>query len=287
MRYASIHVHDSYSDGLARSGEYVNHAIRLRMETLGFSAHVPLPLENSWSMRLENTKDYVHDILALKKKSKGTLDVLLGMEIDHVEGMDIWEYAGIPELPLDYFLGAVHYVYSESLGEHFSVDPDEQGFVFLLEKGFNGDMEKLYRTYYEAVRGMIKAYAPPVVAHLDILRKNNRGQRFFREDDPGYLEEVRMTLATALRAGSLIEVNTGGMARGYTDEPYPSKNILMMCREMGLGVMVNSDAHSPDGLTHGYPEVFRLLEKAGFEGHHVLEDGEYRLRRFQPGGVGV
>ena len=49
-----------------------------------------------------------------------------------------------------------------------------------------------------------------------------------------------------------LEVNTGGIARGYIKEPYPNDKILTQWLEAGKCVLFASDCHDAKQLLSGY-----------------------------------
>ena len=73
---------------------------------------------------------------------------------------------------------------------------------------------------------MIKQGGFNILAHFDMIKKFNRGSRFFTEDEPWYIEEVIETLDLLKERDIIVEVNRGAVAKGYREEPYPSSWIL-------------------------------------------------------------
>jgi histidinol-phosphatase (PHP family) len=280
MRFSSIHVHDSYSDGIGGPADFVLAAIDKNMEVLGFSAHSPIPLENEWSMKLDDLGPYVTEVLGLKEKYKKQLKIYLGLELDYIEGMDVPSYMGLDRLPLDYYIGSVHYVFSKKLNAYLTVDPDSRSFAYLLKYGFEGSAPELVKKYYENIRSMIDAYSPSVVAHLDIIMKNNIDGRHFSEKESFYTDEVEKTLELIALKGALVEINTGGMSRGFTKIPYPSEHVLRKCRDKNIGIILSSDAHSPHMLTHGYEAALNHVISCGYRSHFIFEDGKFHERHF-------
>ena len=67
-------------------------------------------------------------------------------------------------------------------------------------------------------------------------------------------------------SGALLEVNTGGMARGYVSEPYPSWDILRAWRDLGGGVILGSDCHDARLMDFAFADVLARLRAEGFGG---------------------
>jgi histidinol-phosphatase (PHP family) len=115
-----------------------------------------------------------------------------------------------------------------------------------------------------------------ILGHIDSIKKHNRQIGFFSENEDWYRDLVLDTLEVVSGSGLLLEVNTGGMSRNYTQEPYPSKWILRRCAEMGIPVVLNSDAHRPDLIDYAFRETEKLLVSVGIPRGRVLLDGEWR-----------
>ena len=84
-------------------------------------------------------------------------------------------------------------------------------------------------------------------------------------------------LAAALKAlnaakehGCLLEVNTGGVYRGYRKDFYPGAWLLGEWQKMGGKVIITSDAHDVDSLTFGFDEAAAAVKAAGFKSVEVL-----------------
>jgi histidinol-phosphatase (PHP family) len=79
----------------------------------------------------------------------------------------------------------------------------------------------------------------------------------------------------------ILEVNTGGMARGFLDSPYPERFILEAWREMGGKVIITSDCHRAELLNYALDETAGSLKSMGYKsvvrlgaGEEVFEDLE-------------
>ena len=65
--------------------------------------------------------------------------------------------------------------------------------------------------------------------------------------------------------GALLEVNTGGIAKGYLKDPYPAPFLLTAWKEWGGEVIVNSDCHNASLLDAGYAQAEELLLSLGYD----------------------
>jgi len=122
---------------------------------------------------------------------------------------------------------------------------------------------------------MLKTAPPDILAHFDVIKKNNYDNAFFNEDDEIYRHEVKETLKLISDTNTIIEVNTGGISRGYIKDAYPSKWILELCYDMGIPVMLASDSHTPENIDFKFNETIDLLKKIGFKKQRILYQNQW------------
>ncbi|MBN2853853.1 MAG: histidinol-phosphatase [Clostridia bacterium] len=276
MKYINLHTHDKYSDGKGDPADFINSAIEKKMGGIGFSSHSPVPLPNSWSMKLENTGKYIEDINNQKVLFKKEIPVYLGLELDYIENLDVKSYIGFDKLNLDFYLAAVHYIYIEKLDIYDTVDDNITVFKKILEEGFDHSMESFYTKYFETYRMMINEYRPLILAHLDLIKKNNGNNVYYNENDESYVAQVLMTLDEIKKHDCVLEVNTGGMSRGYTSDTYPSLWILKECRKRKIRVTVNADAHQKDNIDFMFDFAVSNIRKAGYTSIYQFVEGTFK-----------
>ena len=63
---------------------------------------------------------------------------------------------------------------------------------------------------------------------------------------------------------AFLEVNTGGVARGYMKAPYPAPFLLKKWKEWGGEVIINSDCHDAKLLDAGYSQAKDILLSLGY-----------------------
>ncbi|MCK5757628.1 MAG: histidinol-phosphatase [Clostridiales bacterium] len=275
MKYSDMHTHGCYSDGKGNFSDFVESADEKGIISLGFSDHSPVPIENVWSMKKTSLEEYFNEIKLIKINASKNTNIYAGMELDYIPGIDVKKYIDFDNLPLDYFIGSVHYIYSNVLDKYLEVDGPSDQFEILVKEGFEGKGKDLYKAYYNNVREMICTYAPVVAAHIDLITKNNKENIYFDTGSSAYLAEVEKTLDTVKLYGTIIEINTGGMSRGYMDRPYPSDYILDKCIEKEIPVMLNSDAHSPNALAYEFDNIIEYIKKRGFKEVIVYKKGNW------------
>jgi putative intracellular protease/amidase len=105
------------------------------------------------------------------------------------------------------------------------------------------------------------------------LVRNINLKFIFNEQESWYKDEVEKTLKTVKEFGCILEINTGGLSRKYTDTAYPSPWIIEIMKEMEIPIVLNSDAHNPLWLDTAYGETEELLKKIGYKTQRALYDG--------------
>lgn len=262
---SNYHTHCYYCDGIGAPKEYALEAIKRGFTSLGFSSHAPIIGEDEWTMKPERMEEYLRDIDSLKEEFKGRIKIYKGLEIDYLPGES--RFIKYNSLGLDYSIGAVHMLWIEKIKEYLSVDSSLQECKKLVE--ILGSVEAYCRFFYQTVRDAIDEGGFNILAHFDLIKKFNRGERFFTEDEPWYREEVCKTLDKIAETNIILEVNTGAIAKGYREVPYPSDWILKEAYSRGIRVCLNSDAHSTNKIDYFFTEALELIRGAGYTRLHT------------------
>ena len=116
----------------------------------------------------------------------------------------------------------------------------------------------------------VAALKPDILAHIDLIKKLNAKGEFFDEESPRYKAAALKALQAAKDNDCLLEVNTGGVYRGYRKDFYPSAWMLEEWNKMGGKVIITSDSHDVSSLTFGFEEAAAAIKAAGFTSVEVL-----------------
>ena len=264
---SNLHTHTTFSDGADTAEEMVLTALNLGFESLGFSEHSPVSYENDFAMLPENVEAYLAEIKRLKAKYAEQIEIYLGIETD---ALLLFDKTG-----LDFTIGSVHDIMDETTGKIYTIDYLPEEFDAAVNEVCGGDIKQLVKLYYKMLIDMLDVYKPDIIGHLDIITKLNGSGRFFDEKSPWY-RQIEEDVAQKLKAsGFIAEVNTGGMARGYRKEPYPSEYFLSVMCELGVPVTISSDAHSKEYLDFHIDESLRLIKKIGYKSVMQIKKGVF------------
>jgi histidinol-phosphatase (PHP family) len=107
-----------------------------------------------------------------------------------------------------------------------------------------------------------------------VIKKRNGALRFFDEREDWYQHEIQLTAGAAAQRGVIVEINTGGIARGAIDDIYPSRDFLRVLNSLGVPVMLNSDAHSARDIDHSFDRARQCAKEAGYTEAVYLLDGK-------------
>lgn len=229
-------------------GAYVQRAVELGMDAIGFSDHLPFVdrEDRTLTMSRDELPAYVREVREVALGADG-IEVLLGIEADFIPGTEDAVSALLDDHPFDYVLGSVHV-----LGDWVFDHPAH------LERYESIDVDEFWAEYLATVRAAAATGLFDVLAHPDLAKKFDVRPA---ADLSGAYEALADTLA---EAGMAIEVNTAGLFKPVA-EIYPGRGFLELCRGRGIPVTLGSDAHAPDEVGRRFADAVALARDAGYE----------------------
>ena len=257
---STVHCHTDLCDGNNTPAEMAKAAFEMGVKVLGLSGHSYTPHDDSYCMSVENTARYRQEIARLQKEYAGRLTILCGLEWDQHSDETLSDW--------DYTIGSVHYVTGPKTGTHYTIDYREEDLRACLA-AFDGDGDAMAEAYFAAV-AKVAENGPTVLGHLDLLKKLNGSGQFFDESSPRWRSAAFKALEAAIGKVGALEINTGGVARGYRKDFYPSPDLLAHWRELGGRVILTADAHSTENLLFGFEQAAEYARAAGFTQAVVL-----------------
>ena len=246
------HSHTTMVDGRSTAEEMVLAAIDAGLDVLGFSEHGSQSFDQVYALNDITLSDYISEVRRLKDKYSGKITIRLGIELDSEAVMDL--------SPFEYVVGGVHYFKGDDW--FYSVDSSLEDLTACCNMAFDGDGNRMAIAYYKNLSRFVSDVRPDVIAHFDLIRKFNRG--IYDLDNPGVRAAAMEALDSVRSAGTILEVNTGGMARAALPNPYPEEWILKKWLDMGGKVIVGSDCHYAPQIAYAFPQALDLIRKTGF-----------------------
>ena len=259
---ANYHTHTTFCDGKNTPEEIVLACIERGFCAIGFSGHGYTPYDLHCCLR--DTEGYIAEITRLKKKYEGKIEVFLGIEED--------AFAPVDRRPLDYLIGSCHYM--RHSGGYHSLDWKPEKFRACLDL-YDGDYLQMAEEYYDAFCTYLESRRPDIIGHFDLLTKFDESDGYGMLADPRYREIAERGLARAARVGSVFEVNTGAISRGFRRDPYPSPHLLHLLHRLGGEVILTADAHTTEHLSFGFDEARAALREIGFRHVRLLRSGAF------------
>ncbi|AMD94182.1 histidinol-phosphatase HisJ [Leptotrichia sp. oral taxon 847] len=269
---SNLHGHTTYCDGKNKAEEYILKAIGKNFISIGLSGHSYVYFDKEPNMSLDGTLKYIEEMKFLKEKYKNKIQVYIGIEADFYSGFN-------PKvdknLGLDYRIGSVHYVKDKVKDEYYCVDATPEILAYAIKNYDNGDEKSLILAYYNNIIEMIHTQKPDILGHLDLVRKFNSDGRYFDENSEWYNRKVDEVLDEIAKADIIVEINTGGISRGWTKTPYPSVSILEKIFKRNIPITLSSDAHTVENIDYYFRESVEIAKKVGFKSLKIMRDGKF------------
>ena len=261
----NLHTHSSFGDGRETPEEIIQCAIERGFDSIGFSEHSYFKHSTYFASRVDNTLEYKAEINRLKEKYKGSFPVFCGLEVEMYSDAELSGY--------DYLIGSVHYL---KVGEEYvGFDVRDPAKVKETIDRYFGSGIEFARAYYKTLAELPSRADFDIIGHFDLLAKHREIAELIGTSSREYISAA-IEAAQAL-AGRIpyFEVNTGGVARGYNDYPYPSPTLMRELRRLGFGAVISSDSHKADTLDFGFDAAQELLRSCGFKERYILTDNGF------------
>lgn len=258
MVKSNFHTHTVYCDGKNTPEEMVQAAIDKGFTALGFSGHSYFELYGEGSMPVQNQREYIREITALKEKYANQILIFCGIEQDY--------YSPKPEFAYDYSIGSVHSMLKNR--EYLIIDWSAENQKKDVDTIYGGDFDAYAEDYFEVVSNVLEKTQADIIGHIDLVSKYSEINGYHQS--PRFLAAAQRAVEKLIPFGKPFEINTGAMSRGARSIPYPSKDILTMIREKGGKIVISSDCHNKIHLDHAFDTAVKLAKECGFTEHGVL-----------------
>lgn len=243
--------------------------------SIGFTSHAPQTFDLIHCIDPSKEGEYKAEIRRLKEEYAGRMAVYLGIERDMLSCSDPDDY--------DFFIAAVHY-FGASDGNYFGVDGSSGLLKQYVDEYCCGDGLKMAGQYFSLFAAYVLNIRPDIIGHFDLVRYNNSRLHLYDEDGAAYQDMALEALRAMRETGALLEVNTGGVARGYLPDPYPALFLLRAWKEWGGEVIISSDCHDVKLLDTGYDQAEELLISLGYD-HFVRLSGDPERGKWEQVGL--
>lgn len=261
----NFHTHTTFCDGKDSVEEIVDAAIEKDFKILGISSHAMFPWAGDCHIGALDFEKYCSEVKRIAELKKDKIDVRLGFEVEYIPGISFPTFKTYEKFSPDYLIGSVHYIYTDKAT--FAVDLGYDALQDAIKTYFGGDSKKCVQEYFNLQRQMLRLRTSDkdfqILGHPDLMRKLNGKLHFFDENDSWYKDEIKLMVSEIKRAGVIVEINVGGIARGYLDTPYPSKEFLTLLAKEKIPVMIASDCHNKDFIDFWFDKAVVYAKNCG------------------------
>lgn len=233
---ASYHTHTyRCNHAVGSDEEYILKAIAEGVKVLGFADHAPMPYTDgfvsTYKMRPDEIDGYFSSLLSLREKYKDKIEIKIGFETEYYPSL--WEKSlkFWSNYPLDYLI----------LGQHFAPEEEALGASY---SGYRSDDKQRLIDYTDCVIDAMNTGLITYVAHPDLIN-------YTGDDSDLLLHERTRLIKEAVRLDIPLEYNLLGMV---TKRNYPDSDFFRLAGELGAGVILGCDSHSPDRVVDS-PEI--------------------------------
>ncbi|RUM71276.1 MAG: histidinol phosphate phosphatase [Sulfurovum sp.] len=238
---------------------YIKKAIALGIDIYGFSEHAPMDFDENYRLGFEEMDAYTADILRAKETYKDEISILLGYEVDWLQGhMD----ERVLTAKVDYLIGSVHFL------DKWGFDNPE-----FIGEWKEKNTDEIWRAYFEATQAMANSGKFDIVGHFDLIKVF----KFMPKQD------IRILAKEALRAikksNMVLEINTAGLRKPIA-EIYPSSTLLQEAYAFDIPITFSSDAHDVSHIGAGYETATAMAKAVGYTKAVTFQARERQLVTF-------
>lgn len=266
MIQADLHLHTCYSHGANTPAEMYEAALQKGLRLIGFSEHSPRPEAYTYAHEYrEQLKRflprYVQEVTALKQRNPG-LHVLLGLEMDWLDGEEEFIRQSVQAYDYDYIIGSVHF-----LG-HWGFDDGHDAWANVSQE----ECEERYRSYFHAWRNMIKSGLFQIAAHPDLIKiySINQFHIWLQKSEAKAL--LQSCLLAMRDSGMAMEISSAGL-RKACHEIYPCPQIMKMAARLGIPASMASDAHNTRDLAADFDKLADYAQSFGYQEQTIFMHG--------------
>lgn len=232
--------------------DYVKAAISKGLQVIGISDHSPYFADEAdqphpqITMAKSMFAAYIEEVLRLKAKYEGQIEVLLGVESDYFPEAAALYQEVYDRYPFDYLIGSIHHV--------------EEISIFNKKRWSKLDEHRKIEVkdaYYDLIEQSARSGMFDILGHIDAMKA------FYPTFSDIPTTRLDQTLRTIAETQVAIEINTSGKTKDVGGW-YPSDDILERACHYGVSVTFGSDAHVPDRVADEWELVRDRLKQIGY-----------------------
>ena len=254
MERANYHTHTPRCmHAVGSEREYIEHAIKGGIQTLGFSDHSPMPYTDGFvsgiRMTMQQMPEYIETLQKLREEYKDRIDIRIGFEAEYVPELFESFMKIVEREPIEYLILGQHFVGTETPSRYSGRVHEEREWL---------------KEYVDVVIEGLKTGKFAYLAHPDLI---------YFGGDKGYYEEQMIRLCEACKKMNIpLEINRLGLCES---RHYPTDLFWKQAAVVGNQVIIGYDAHQPEVMSDedGYQACLKYAAKHGLtvdEGYRIV-----------------
>jgi len=247
------HIHTKYCrHATGEVQEYVEQALKMGLDEMGFSDHYPMFLyppsltPEEYAMTLSEMPRYFSGIKRMQALYRDRITIKTGIEFDYVQGKETVLREEIAKNSFDYVFGSVHLLYD------WVIDHPSNAYRYK-----EVDIDQFYIAYFNALKELVKSRLFDIVAHIDVVK------RFGYKPASGYSQLLAEALDLIAENSVVLEINTSGVD-APAGETYPSHEVFKELYKRDIQILLGSDAHAPSQVGRHFEKTLEQLKNAGY-----------------------
>lgn len=237
--------------------DYIEHAIKHSFTHISFTEHAPLPVnfndptpDKDSGMKRELLQPYFEQLTELKKAYQNKIQILIGLEVDYIEGYENETTAFLNEVgpQLDDAILSVHFLKFQD--DYCCIDFSTEEFMRFANQV--SSVSNVYDLYYKTVQQSVLAdlgpFKPKRIGHPTLVHKFQHAHKQIIDD----ATQIRSTLQLIANEGYTLDFNSAGLSKEHCLESYPPLSYIDYVKQIGLPFIFGSDAHRVKDLHQHY-----------------------------------
>jgi histidinol-phosphatase (PHP family) len=222
--------------------EYIEAAITMGIQELGFSDHVPCPFADGYvsgiRMTMRQAPEYVETLRRLEAEYRNDIRIYVGFEAEYIPEFYEEQMRLFRNLGCDYMIMGQHFWRSEELGPYAGTETSDESRI---------------REYVDSVIEGMKTGSYRYLAHPDLM--NYQGM------DSVYEWEMTRLCKAMKELEIPLEINMLGCGEGRRH--YPAERFWKIAGEIGNQAILGLDAHCVRQMqdVESYRQCIQLVEK--------------------------
>jgi histidinol-phosphatase (PHP family) len=239
----------------------IEKAIGLGFEKYSITEHAPMPsqvipdpeMRADFGLTWDELDDYFAHLEDLKKRYRNKIELLAGLEIDYLVGMEDYSKDLLDRCQpyLDDVIVSLHFIKDNE--KLLPIDYSPETFTNLID--YFGTVDKVHLAYWETMKELVANGLPGLknkrIGHIALIDK-------FSKIYPPTISDYRTStffkdvFSLIKKYGWSIDFDVAGLNYDSCQEVYLPDYMLHWCKQLDIDLVYGSDAHSVKAVGNFY-----------------------------------